>query len=109
MDGTARLAPERQSPISALRAQFHRDRAFSLALAGNLSDEDASAQSMADASPVIWRLAHTTWFFEAFVLRDRFPHHSLFDSRFPFLFKSYYEAEGARIARVTRLSHAFFV
>jgi ergothioneine biosynthesis protein EgtB len=102
MDGTAQLAPERQSSISGLRAQFHRVRAFSLALARNLSDADASAQSMPDASPVKWHLAHTTWFFETFVLRDRFWHYSLFDSRFPFLFNSYYEAEGARIARASR-------
>jgi ergothioneine biosynthesis protein EgtB len=102
MDGTAQLAPERQSSISALRAQFHRVRAFSLALASNLSDADASAQSMPDASPVKWHLGHTTWFFEAFVLRDRHPHYRLFDSRFPFLFNSYYEAEGARIARASR-------
>ncbi len=102
MDGTAQLALVRQSPIGALRDQFHRVRAFSLALSKNLSDADASAQSMADASPVKWHLAHTTWFFETFVLRDRLPHYSLFDSRFPFLFNSYYEAEGARIARTSR-------
>jgi ergothioneine biosynthesis protein EgtB len=102
MDGTAQLVLVRQSPLSALRDQFHRVRAFSLALSRNLSDADASAQSMPDASPVKWHLAHTTWFFETFVLRDRLPHYSLFDSRFPFLFNSYYEAEGARIARASR-------
>src|SRR5208337_3146449 len=102
MDGTAQLTPERQSPIGALRAQFDRVRAFSLALSSNLSDADASAQSMPDASPVKWHLAHATWFFEAFVLRDRLPHYRLFDTRFPFLFNSYYEAEGARVVRASR-------
>ncbi len=102
MDGTAQVAPVRESPVRALRAQFHRVRAFSLALAGNLSDADASAQSMPDASPTKWHLAHTTWFFETFLLRDRLPHYRLFDSRFPFLFNSYYESEGARIARPSR-------
>ncbi len=102
MDGTAQIVTERQSAVSSLRAQFHRVRAFSLALSGNLSDADASAQSMPDASPTKWHLAHTTWFFETFVLRDRLPHYRLFDARFPFLFNSYYEAEGARIARPTR-------
>jgi len=101
-DGATQVAPERDSPISALRAQFHRVRAFSLALSRNLSDADASAQSMPDASPVKWHLAHTTWFFETFVLRDRLPHYRLFDARFPFLFNSYYESEGARIARPSR-------
>ena len=102
MDRAAQFAPELQSPVSALRAQFHRVRAFSLALSGNLSDADASAQSMPDASPAKWHLAHTTWFFEAFVLRDGFPDYRLFDARFPFLFNSYYEGEGARIARPSR-------
>jgi ergothioneine biosynthesis protein EgtB len=102
MDKTAQVAPERQPPISALRAQFHRVRAFSLALSRNLSDADASGQSMPDASPVKWHLAHTTWFFEALVLRNRLPHYRLFDTRFPFLFNSYYESEGARIARASR-------
>ncbi len=102
MDGTAQLAPERQSPVAALHAQFHRVRAFSLALSRNLSDADASAQSMPDASPAKWHLAHTTWFFETFVLRDRLPRYRLFDARFPFLFNSYYETEGARIARGSR-------
>ncbi len=102
MDGTVQVALERQSPVGALRAQFRRVRAFSLALSRNLSDADASAQSMPDASPVKWHLAHTTWFFETFVLRSCIPHHRLFDTRFPFLFNSYYETEGARIARASR-------
>src|SRR3546814_13681560 len=67
-----------------------------------LSDADASAQSMPDASPAKWHLAHTTWFFETFVLRDHVPGYALFDARYPYLFNSYYEAEGPRHARQQR-------
>ncbi|WBO22681.1 ergothioneine biosynthesis protein EgtB [Sphingomonas abietis] len=82
--------------------RFQRVRALSLALAANLSDADATAQSMPDASPAKWHLAHTTWFFETFVLRDHVPGYDIFDARWPFLFNSYYEAEGARMARPSR-------
>ena len=54
---------------------------------------------MPDASPAKWHLAHTTWFFETFVLRDRVPGYHAFDDRFGYLFNSYYEAEGARQRR----------
>ncbi|MBN8815595.1 MAG: ergothioneine biosynthesis protein EgtB [Sphingomonas sp.] len=77
-------------------------RALSVALVAPLSDADASVQSMPDASPAKWHLAHTTWFFETFVLRDFVPGYALHDERFPFLFNSYYEAEGRRHARDRR-------
>src|SRR3546814_17590032 len=67
-----------------------------------LSDADATVQSMEDASPAKWHLAHTTWFFESFVLRDHVPGYQLFDARWPFLFNRYYEAEGPRYARPSR-------
>jgi ergothioneine biosynthesis protein EgtB len=81
--------------------QFETVRALSLALAEPLSDADATAQSMDDASPAKWHLAHTTWFFETFVLRD-VPGYKPFDARFAYLFNSYYEAEGPRHARPKR-------
>ena len=87
---------------AALAAQFARVRALSEALVAPLSDADATIQSMDDASPAKWHLAHTTWFFETFVLRDRVPGYRLFDNRWPFLFNSYYEAEGQRHARPRR-------
>src|SRR3546814_1387099 len=57
---------------------------------------------MPDASPAKWHLAHTSWFFETFVLRDHAPGYRLFDDRYPYLFNSYYEAEGPRHARPQR-------
>ena len=82
--------------------RFRRVRALTLALAADLSDADATPQSMPDASPAKWHLAHVTWFFETFVLRDHVPDYVAFDARWPFLFNSYYEAEGARLARPAR-------
>lgn len=87
---------------SALATRFAQVRSLSLALAAPLSDADATVQSMPDASPTKWHLAHTTWFFETFVLRDHVPAYALHDERWPFLFNSYYEAEGRRHARDRR-------
>ena len=84
---------------SALASRFAAVRALSADLIAPLSDADATAQSMPDASPAKWHLAHTTWFFETFILRDHVPGYALHDERWPFLFNSYYEAEGPRHAR----------
>jgi ergothioneine biosynthesis protein EgtB len=85
-----------------LAARFHATRVLSEALVEPLSDADACVQSMEDASPAKWHLAHTTWFWETFLLRDHAPGYRLFREDWPFLFNSYYEAEGARIARFSR-------
>ncbi|MFL9839896.1 ergothioneine biosynthesis protein EgtB [Sphingomonas sp. ST-64] len=87
---------------TTLEARFRAVRALSANLVSTLSDADATVQSMEDASPAKWHLAHTTWFFETFVLRDHVPGYALHDARFPFLFNSYYEAEGQRHARSRR-------
>ncbi|MDP3674871.1 MAG: ergothioneine biosynthesis protein EgtB [Novosphingobium sp.] len=87
---------------NTLAERFRATRALSEALAAPLSDADATIQSMDDASPAKWHLAHTTWFWETFLLRDHLPGHERFDERWAFLFNSYYEAEGPRHARPAR-------
>ncbi|MCU0869957.1 MAG: ergothioneine biosynthesis protein EgtB [Burkholderiales bacterium] len=77
-------------------------RAATEALAHGLSAEDCAVQSMPDASPVKWHLAHTTWFFEHFVLAPHAPGYRVFDPGFGYLFNSYYEAVGPRHPRPQR-------
>lgn len=96
------LSPTPERPAITLADNFAALRALTEALAAPLSDADATIQSMPDASPAKWHLAHTTWFWETFLLREYAPGYRLHDERFPFLFNSYYEAEGARIARDAR-------
>jgi dimethylhistidine N-methyltransferase len=72
------------------------------ALTRSLTPEDQLAQSMPDASPAKWHLAHTTWFFETFLLAPRLAGYRPFDPRFGYLFNSYYEALGARQPRPQR-------
>jgi dimethylhistidine N-methyltransferase len=85
-----------------LAERFSFVRANTLALASPLSPEDQLAQSMPDASPSKWHLAHTTWFFETFILEPHAPGYRLFDPRYGYLFNSYYEAMGARHPRPAR-------
>jgi ergothioneine biosynthesis protein EgtB len=86
---------------AALAAHFKQVRAASPALAHLLSAEDQCVQSMTDASPTKWHLAHTTWFFEAVVLM---PHTSCepFNASYLHLFNSYYESLGSRHPRAQR-------
>jgi ergothioneine biosynthesis protein EgtB len=90
------------SAAGSLAERLTATRKLTLDLAAGLSDADATIQPFPDASPTKWHLAHTTWFFEAFVLRDQVPDYRLFDERWHFLFNSYYELEGARHARPKR-------
>jgi ergothioneine biosynthesis protein EgtB len=87
---------------SALRDRFREVRAASLALAAPLSAEDQCIQSMPDASPTKWHLAHTTWFFETVLLQPHAAGYTPFDTRLHYLFNSYYEALGPRHPRPQR-------
>ena len=83
-------------------ARFREVRAHTLALAEPLSAEDQCVQSMPDASPTKWHLAHTTWFFEAVVLQPHVAGYRPFDARYFHLFNSYYESLGPRHPRPQR-------
>ena len=84
--------------VSPLRRDFVRTRQASLTLAAPLAPEDTVVQSMPDTSPVKWHLAHTTWFFEEFVLQQQ-PGYRFYNERWRFLFNSYYQAAGPMHAR----------
>ncbi len=88
--------------IVGLPERCARVRAQSLSLVAGLSAEDCQLQSMADASPVKWHLAHTTWFFETFVLARTQADHQPFDPAFRTLFNSYYVGVGERAPRAER-------
>ncbi|MCA1714506.1 MAG: DinB family protein, partial [Gammaproteobacteria bacterium] len=90
------------SPAPAdLAARYSRVRACSVALAAPLSAEDAVLQSMPDASPAKWHLAHSAWFFEQFVLGAQ-PGYRAVDADWACLFNSYYHSVGPMHARPQR-------
>ena len=88
--------------LRTLPARFAAVRAQTERLAAPLSAEDCQVQSMPDASPVKWHLAHTTWFFEVFVLEAFEPHFKPFNAQFKVLFNSYYQAVGKKHPRPAR-------
>jgi len=97
----------RQTPIqasSSLLARFRGVRAASLALTAPLSPEDLMVQSCPEASPAKWHLAHTSWFFETFVLRDFLAGYQDFHPDFHWLFNSYYNSLGDMPAKSLRAS-----
>src|SRR5687768_13457561 len=100
IEGRPSQVPDASS--AGLRERFLAIRAATRALAAPLSAEDCAIQSMPDASPVKWHLAHTTWFFETFILEPRTPGRAPFDPAFKVLFNSYYNAVGDRHPRPQR-------
>ena len=96
------------SPASASRTgeliagRYKQVRDLSVMLTSGLSPEDQTIQSMPDASPTKWHLAHTTWFFETFILAPHAPGYRAFDPAFGYLFNSYYDSIGDRHPRAMR-------
>ena len=89
---------EREDVLS----KYLRVRSLSEELAARLSPEDMQLQSMADASPTKWHLAHTTWFFETFLLKPFFRGWKPIQNQFNYLFNSYYNAVGQQYSRADR-------
>lgn len=96
------IAANQPLPDHPLAAQYRTVRAATAALAAPLSAEDCQVQSMPDASPVKWHLAHSSWFFETFLLVPLWPDYATFDPAFTTLFNSYYVGVGERFARPQR-------
>ena len=99
MNMSKALAP---SQGGALGTRYAHVRQASLALLQPLTAEDCQVQSMPDASPAKWHLAHVTWFFETFVLERFEPGFKPFDGRFRVLFNSYYQGIGEQYPRAQR-------
>lgn len=85
-----------------LLADYRATRTASRDLAAPLSPEDQTVQSMPDASPIKWHLAHTSWFFETFLLKPFVTGYAPFNEQYEYLFNSYYEAVGAQFPRPER-------
>jgi ergothioneine biosynthesis protein EgtB len=92
----------RSDPRATWAERFSAVRAASVALTAGLLPEDQTIQSMPDVSPTKWHLAHTTWFFETFVLAAYQPGYQAFDPAYLYLFNSYYQQVGPRHPRPER-------
>ena len=91
-----------QLACSPLRKRYQEIRRKSLELTQPYSAEDQMLQSMPDTSPAKWHLAHTTWFFETFILAAHVPAYKSFDKRYKYLFNSYYKQLGSHPYRGAR-------
>ena len=100
----AKLTQDGRTPLSAttspilqttLANRFRAARRQTINLCEPLTPEDMMVQSCPEASPAKWHLAHTTWFFESFVLREFLPDYRVFNADFAWLFNSYYESFSA--------------
>lgn len=88
--------------VASLASQYQQIRQQSNKLCEGLEIEDFVAQSMPDASPIKWHIAHTTWFFETFILKQYLPNYQPFNHHFEYLFNSYYNAVGQQFTRAQR-------
>jgi ergothioneine biosynthesis protein EgtB len=96
------LVPSLTSPLSLNLDRYRAVRRWSEQICQPLQTEDYVIQTMPDVSPPKWHLAHTTWFFETFVLLPFMPDYRPFHDRYGYLFNSYYEAVGDRHPRPQR-------
>ncbi|MDA7977351.1 MAG: ergothioneine biosynthesis protein EgtB [Pirellulales bacterium] len=90
------------SRAQSLLTRFHTVRDWSRQLVASLQPEDCVVQSMPDVSPTRWHLAHTTWFFETFVVKPRRENHQPIDQAYEYLFNSYYNTVGRQFPRSQR-------
>ena len=97
-----RAPTQAPKPVLSMPSSYRRVRIATEQLAAPLSAEDCAIQSMPDASPVKWHLAHTSWFFETFVLKPHLPGYRLFHPSFRVLFNSYYNGIGDKHPRPRR-------
>jgi ergothioneine biosynthesis protein EgtB len=95
------IPSEKISP-SELAQRYSETRAFTERLAAPLAVEDCVIQSMPDVSPTRWHMAHTTWFFETFVLAQFLPGYAAFNPAYAYLFNSYYNSVGSQFPRPRR-------
>jgi hypothetical protein len=99
---SAVIAREKEANSARMAARFQEVRGRTEGLCQPLEIDDYQVQSMPDASPAKWHLAHTTWFFETFILNGYSPKYRPFDPAYHYLFNSYYNALGDRWARPAR-------
>ncbi len=88
--------------VAILLRRLRETRDHSIKLIEPLSPEDMVVQAMDDTSPAKWHLAHTTWFFERFILLEHLAGYRVFDDKFNYCFNSYYETQGPRHPRPRR-------
>ncbi len=93
---------EQPLPAHALPDRYALVRRTTEQLIAPLTVDDCNIQTMPDVSPTKWHLAHTSWFFETFILQPHVPGYRMLDERYGYLFNSYYEAVGPRHARPQR-------
>ncbi|MBI1180070.1 MAG: ergothioneine biosynthesis protein EgtB [Alphaproteobacteria bacterium] len=105
MSSSTASASEPDAPAAARRdlaSAYAEVRAASAAFAAPLAPEDQVVQSMPDTSPTKWHLAHTTWFFETFLLKPSLPGYRPLDDAYDYLFNSYYQQVGPQFPRPRR-------
>jgi ergothioneine biosynthesis protein EgtB len=96
------ICPIKFPELDGILHLYQKTRAATLDLISGLGPEDVTPQSMEDASPTKWHIAHVSWFFEEFLLRAHAPSYRSLDKRFRYLFNSYYVQAGPRYARPDR-------